>query len=491
MAGFAPLQLYLLPWVSLALLALLWLRCGTLKEAALLGFSFGAGLFLCGTSWIYVSLHVYGGMASPIAALFTLLFCLLLACFPALACALASSVRAGTATRLMLLFPAVWSITEWMRTWVLTGFPWLAFGYSQVPESPLAGYAPILGVFGASLATAVVAGALAFAAQAWLLSRAVGKSRLPPPAFMAGVGLASFLVIAGIALKTHAWTEPVAGEPLRVSLLQGNIPQELKWRPERALATLQTYLEMARAADGRLILLPETALPLLHDNIAPEYLQALADHALRNGGDLLFGVPERDTSGNYFNSVMSLGGAPAQTYRKHHLVPFGDYLPLRPVFGWVMKILHIPMGDFSRGAAVQKPMQVAGQKVAVNICYEDVFGEEIIRQLPEATILANFTNDAWWGDSAASRQHAQIAQMRALETGRPMLRVTNTGVTAIIDPQGRMIATVPEFIATVLNGEVQGYQGSTPYVVFGNYGFLALALGMVLLPTLIRGFRAR
>jgi apolipoprotein N-acyltransferase len=161
-------------------------------------------------------------------------------------------------------------------------------------------------------------------------------------------------------------------------------------------------------------------------------------------------------------------------------VPFGDFFPLQPVLGWIMRLLHIPMSDFSHGAPVQKPLQVAGQKIAVNICYEDAFGEEIIRQLPEATILANFTNDAWWGDTIASRQHLQIAQMRALETGRPMLRATNTGVTAIIDPAGRIVASAPEFTTTKLSGAVRGYQGSTPYIRIGNAGVLLLAGAMVL-----------
>ena len=185
---------------------------------------------------------------------------------------------------------------------------------------------------------------------------------------------------------------------------------------------------------------------------------------------------------------MSVGASAPQTYRKHHLVPFGDYFPLRPVLGWIMALLHVPMSDFSHGAPVQKPMQVAGQKVAVNICYEDAFGEEIIRQLPEATMLANFTNDAWWGDTIASRQHLQIAQMRALETGRPMLRATNTGVTAIIDPTGHIVASAPEFSTTSISGQVRGYHGSTPYIAIGNVGVLVLALAMLLIPPLVTRF---
>jgi apolipoprotein N-acyltransferase len=382
----------------------------------------------------------------------------------------------------MLLHPALWALSEWVRSWLLSGFPWLSIGYSQVPSSPLAGYAPLLGVYGVSLVTAVISGAAAGAIDGFLPGRTRPKPDKPFYAFIAGVCVAVLLVTAGAVLKTHQWTQPVPGEPTSVTLLQGNIPQELKWRPERALATLETYLELVRSADGKLILLPETALPMLNMDVPPDYLKALADRTAQTGGDMLYGVPELDPSGNYYNSVMSVGTAPAQVYRKHHLVPFGDYFPLRPVLGWIMNLLHIPMSDFSPGAQVQKPMRVAGQKIAVNICYEDVFGEEIIRQLPEATMLANFTNDAWWGDSVASRQHLQIAQMRALETGRPMLRATNTGVTAIIAPDGRIVASAPEFTTTQVSGEVRGYQGSTPYIVVGNFGLLALALAMLLIP---------
>jgi apolipoprotein N-acyltransferase len=366
-----------------------------------------------------------------------------------------------------------------MRSWILSGFPWLSIGYSQVPASPLAGYAPVLGVYGISLATAAVAGALAAAVEGSLR-----QSVAHPPGrrlrdVAAAFVVAGLIVGAGAALKTRQWTYPV-GEPTRVTLLQGNIPQEMKWRPERAQATLQTYLALAQSAgNSTLILMPETALPMLNVDVPPDYMDALAAVALRNHGDILYGVPELDPSGAYFNSVMSIGASPAQRYRKHHLVPFGDYFPLQPVLGWIARLMDIPMSDFSHGAAVQSPLQAAGQKVAVNICYEDAFGEEIIRQLPRATMLANFTNDAWWGDTIASRQHLQIAQMRAMETGRPMLRATNTGVSAIIDPAGHIAAAAPEFTTTTLTGLVSGYQGTTPYIMFGNGVVLGLALVMI------------
>ena len=265
--GFAPFGFYAVPVISLTALLLLWQRCRRARSAAAIGFSFGAGKFLAGTSWVYVSLHDYGGMAVPVAAFATLLFCLIQACYPALVGAVLLRWRAPAAVRLMLLFPALWAISEWLRGWVLSGFPWLSVGYAHVPSSPLAGYAPVLGVFGVSLVAAVIAGATASVLQAFL-----HRSDLPDPrarrvAIVTGVGVAVGLVVAGAALKTHPWTQPLAGAPTSVSLLQGNIPQELKWRRERAQATLQSYLELARASDSKLILLPETALPMLNVDI--------------------------------------------------------------------------------------------------------------------------------------------------------------------------------------------------------------------------------
>jgi apolipoprotein N-acyltransferase len=241
-------------------------------------------------------------------------------------------------------------------------------------------------------------------------------------------------------------------------------------------ATLDTYLGMVRGSDARLIILPETALPLFLRDVPENYLEALAEHAKRNNGDVLIGVPERLPNGNYYNSVVSVGSATRQTYRKSHLVPFGEFIPLRPILGELVSRLAIPLQDFSRGTPEQQPLAVAGEQVAINICYEDVFGDEIIRQLPQATLLVNVSNVAWFGRSIAPQQHLQIAQMRALETGRYMLRATNTGMTAVVSPQGLVEAVAPEFQSAVLTRTVAGMRGSTPYVRWGNYAALLLCV---------------
>jgi apolipoprotein N-acyltransferase len=283
------------------------------------------------------------------------------------------------------------------------------------------------------------------------------------------------------------WTTP-DGAPTSVALLQGNIPQDMKWQPEKTRDTLETYARMAAASSAQLIVLPETALPLFESDLPDGYRAGLIDLGRRNGGDVLTGLPTGSLEGAYHNSVVSFGSAPGQRYHKVHLVPFGEYIPLKAVWGWVIEVLHIPLSDFARGAVDQRPLAIGGQRVAADICYEDAFGEEIIRQLPAASVLVNVSNLAWFGDSLAPWQHAQMSQTRALETGRMMLRATNTGLTAIIDAKGRLLAHLPLFTTGSLSGEIQGYVGSTPYVRWGNAPVLMLwgGLAIVLLAAALR-----
>jgi apolipoprotein N-acyltransferase len=489
--GYAPFQLFPIPVLTLAAAALIWHASPRPREAALHGFAFGLGLFGAGVSWVYVSLHDFGGMPALIAGLTTLVFCAYLALYPALIAWVLRWLALPAAVGLSLLLPALWTLAEWLRGWLFTGFPWLALGYSQVPNSPLAGFAPLLGVYGVSLLTAFLSGGVALIGRHIYQLRQVKATKpLRSIASLKVLWVVVALPVAGLLLHNKSWTEPV-GEPVSVAIVQGNVPQDLKWRPERAQRTLDLYSDLTLGTQARLVLLPETALPMFQIDLPAGYLDRFAAHARAQGGDLLTGIPEYAGPGRYYNSVISVGASPSQLYRKVHLVPFGDYFPLTAWLGWFMNLLDIPMSDFSRGTPDQAPLEVAGQKVAANICYEDAFGEEIIRQLPEATLLANFTNDAWWGRSLGSKQHLQIAQMRSLETGRYMLRATNTGMTAIIDPRGMVADSLPEFQVAVLEGKVTGHRGATPYVAWGNGAALLIASALLALGLLgLRRVRA-
>jgi len=473
--GYAPFVWFPLPILTLA--GLFWLaRKATPGRAFLLGWGYAFALFLVGVSWVYISISTYGGMPAPIAALATLLFCAFIALMPGLALLLArqisstltSTLPASSFGRVALAMPAAWVLLEWTRGWIFTGFPWLALGYSQAPISPLAGYAPLLGVYGVSLLAALSAGALVAIGLAYQAKR----SRQAVGIF----AVLSLFWLGGFALQQVAWTQPTAA-PISVALLQGNIGQEMKFRPEKLQATLTQYARAVLASDARLIVLPETALPVLRSYLPPDYLAMLRDHAKARNGDILLGIPVddgRDANGaiRYFNSVISVGTSPEGRYSKVHLVPFGEFVPFG--FRWLVDMMSIPLGDFSRGQPNQAALAAAGERLAVNICYEDAFGEERIHAAADATLLVNISNDAWFGDSWSAWQHLQMGAMRSLETGRWQLRANNTGITAIVDEKGRVKAQLKAFTVGTLSGYAQGYSGKTPYMRWGNAAALAL-----------------
>ena len=454
---FAPFGLFwLAPLVWLGLFWA-WRQSATPRQAALTGFCFGLGFFLGGVSWVYVSLSVFGGMPIWLAAPATFLFCAFMALYPALAGWAFKRWPAHGFWQEAIYFASLIATVDWLRSWFFTGFPWLALGYSQAAPSPLSGFAPLIGVHGLSLLVAL-SGAL-------LLRWRLGALAL------------TLLATSGFGLRQIEWTTPV-GEPISVALIQGNVPQEMKFRPEAFFRTLETYRELIEANPAQLTILPETAIPAFFDQLPPIYVEALKSAAQANQGDLIIGTLSGNSE-HYWNSAISLGSSPLQSYSKTHLVPFGETIP--PGFSWFMNLASIPMSSFTRGPEQQAPLAVAGRHVAVNICYEDVFGEEIIRALPTAGILANLSNTAWFGRSLAQPQHLQIAQIRASEAGRPMLRATNTGMTAVVGPDGVVQAMLPAFTQGVLHSKVQAYEGMTPFARVGNYAFLVLVAALLLL----------
>ena len=474
--GFAPFGLSVLPVLTLAVLFVLWRHAESARRAAWLGFLFGLGLFGAGASWVYIALSMFGDMQGVLAGLATVGFCAYLALFPALAGWATVRIAPSASDSRLAAAAACWTLTEWLRSWLLSGFPWLSVGYAQT-QGPLAGFAPLGGVFLVSFA---VAGSAALVSRLASNVRASERSR-------ATLALVCLFVIwaTGYGLRAIEWSRPI-GAPLAVSLVQGNIPQDLKFEAAYRDKTLATYAELVGQAKGQLIVLPESALPMFADEVPVEFVAQLRKMAQERGGDLLVGLfffeprgPGEDED-HYFNSVVSIGTAPTQRYRKRHLVPFGETIPAKPIVGWfIRRVLHIPLADQTPGPAFQAPFEVAGQHVAVNICYEDAFGSELIFALPEATLLVNVTNDAWYGRSLAAEQHAQISAMRAIETSRPMLRATNTGITSIIDHRGTELTRLPWFTQGILEGTIAGRTGTTFFVRFGDALAVALAFGVV------------
>jgi apolipoprotein N-acyltransferase len=478
--SFAPFGVSLLPALTLAGLFALWQRASSARRAGGLGFAFGLGLFAAGVSWVYIALNTFGEMPTLLAALGTAGFCAYLALFPALAGWVSARTTAPDSLARAMVAAAAWTVSEWLRGGLFSGFGWLSIGYAQI-KAPLAGYAPIGGVLLPGLFLALTA--------AWL-THAVMSINLHRQQMLASAVVLAIVWASGYPLARLDWSYPV-GEPTTVSLVQGNIGQDLKFDPSYREKTFAIYADLVAHSQGRLIVLPESALPMFADEVPPEYVAQLRSAAQRNGGDLLFGLfffeprSSADDEDRYFNSVVTVGTATPQVYRKHHLVPFGETIPLKPVFGWFIRnVLAIPLADQTPGAAYQEPFAVAGQRLAVNICYEDTFGGELARRAADATLLVNVTNDAWYGHSLAAELHDQISAMRALETARPMLRATNTGITSIIDHHGVERSRLPWFTRGVLEGTIAGRQGVTPYVRFGDALAVALAL-LIMVATIL------
>lgn len=483
--GFAPFSLFFVPIVTCAFLFYI-LQAQTAKKVFATSFAFSFGLLITGTSWIYVSLHDFGGMHPALATLATVILSATFALPPAIIQALLTRFTHSEKLRLLAVLPVGLALSDWCRGWFLTGFPWLSIGYSQIPMSPFANYASVLGIYGVTLACAFCSGGLAYlfknlcATQQKLSLKTTLKR---------GATLPVLVIALSIALGIPEWTQQISNKTTSVSLLQGNISQDVKWSPEWLEKTMMTYLDMIIQEKSDLILLPETAIPLLENNVPNWYWDALKNHAKTNNLHILLGIPEKSDEGQFYNSVIQVDGQDEQRYRKHHLVPFGDYFPMRPITSGLLNYLKIPMSNFSHGPKDQAPFVLGRQVLGIDICYEDVFGEEIIRQLPDATVLANFTNDAWWGESLGPQQHLQIAQARSIETGRELLRVTNTGVTAVIDHRGYIVTQAPQFSKTVLRAEIHGRKGSTPYSRWGNLPFVILCL--VILALCVKSTSAR
>jgi len=471
-------------WLQTACIGLLAWRTSvaTPRRAAMLGGFFGTAWVTAGTWWLFISMHRYGGLPAWMAVLAVLALSAFLSLYLAGAMAAFARWRVGRPWRDAWLFAALWLLAELARGTIFTGFPWVASGYAHV-DGPLAALAPWIGVYGIGFVVAALA--------AWV---ALG---LAQPRRRSVAALASVMMVAGLALAGPAQFSNPAGT-LSVALLQGNIPQEEKFASEHQAAALEWHVTGLLQAQADLVIAPETAVPFLPQQMPAEFWPSLKAHFSAGRTHALFGVPLGDEATGYTNSAVGFAPGRQTEYRydKYHLVPFGEFIPLG--FKWFTRMMNIPLGDFNRGSLKQPSFEVKNEKVAPNICYEDLFGEELAARFADAasapTMFANISNIGWFGDTIAITQHLHISRMRSLEFERPMLRATNTGATAAIDHRGRVLHDLRPHTRGVLEATVQGREGLTPFAWwasrFGLWPLLLLAV-MVALPAALAARKSK
>ena len=458
--AFAPAGAWPLAFLCPATLMLLWDGAAP-RAAAWRGFLFTGGTFLAGTYWLYHSIHLIGQAPVWIALTLMLGLVAIMGGYTALlGWAVARWGVAAGPLRYLVLLPAGWVLVEWLRGWFLSGFPWLALGYTQL-DTALKAWAPVGGVYAVSLAVAVLSGALVTFVLGGRAARAVAAVTV------IALSVASYL------LGTVEWTRPLP-RTVTVALVQGAVPQSMKWVPGQLEHTMNLYLELTRDYLGAdIIVWPESAIPSLESNVRG-YLEHVSALAQSRGSSLVAGLVRRDPrSGKHYNAVAAWSHG-EQWYYKRRLVPFGEFFPVPAAVRDWMRLMNLPYSDFAAGTEQQRPLAAGGEALAPTICYEDAYGVEQLTLARESTLLVNVTNDAWFGDSSAPHQHLDISRMRSLETGRPMLRATNDGVTALIAHDGRVLARLPQFRPGVLTGRVEPRTGLTPYLRAGNWPVLAL-----------------
>ncbi|MCG9720796.1 apolipoprotein N-acyltransferase [Shewanella sp. Isolate7] len=493
--AFAPYGLWPIYPLAMAF-ALGHSRALTPRQTFLYWLSFGFGCFSVGISWVHVSMDTFGGLPLIASLGLMAILALYLALYPALAAYLSIRlVPKSLMLRYLAVFPAAWVLTEWARGWVLTGFPWLWAGYSQT-NGPLAPLASNIGALGLSLVLTIIAGALAFAVTpSGKGVRAIGLRALP---------LLLITSLAGLGAFASAQLSPISptGKSVRVALVQGNIAQSMKWQPEALWPTMLKYMDLSRPslADTDLFIWPEAAIP------APEYMvEEFLDNANKvaslNNSAIITGIISKQQN-RFYNSLIVLGnhqqlqqespdyrGDGSNEFRKHHLLPIGEFVPLEDLLRPLAPFFNLPMSSFARGDFKQPNLDVVGHQVAPAICYEIAFPEQLRANVNGGTeLLLTVSNDAWFGRSNGPLQHMEIAQMRAIELGRPLLRATNNGVTAVVNPSGKITHSLPQFETGVLKAEVPLVTGSTGFARWGQTPLLLLCT-IVLIGAVIRRLR--
>lgn len=464
----APYNIWPLALIAVVLFALAIQNAST-GLASLRGWLMASGLFLSGASWVYVSIHEHGNAPVWLASTLTIGFCLGLGLFGVFPSYLYARFFARHWLGKTLAFAALWVIGEWFRSWFLTGFPWLYLGYSHT-ENTLSGWAPVSGAFFISLIIALTAATLA-----WWLQTRMRKG-------LVLLGICALAWIAGPLLARVEWTTPTTGKPIKVALIQADVPQQQKWNNDALAPMLKYYSDTTNELlpTHDLVAWPETAIPRLYQRVLP-FVGAIDRAAIEHNSAVLVGIPygyEDDRGRGYYNSIIALGNA-SGLYHKRHMVPFGEYVPLESLLRGLIEFFDLPMSAFTKGDAVQPKFTLktrSGETVGISayLCYEVSYPDVAPYAMPDAELLLTASNDTWFGHSIGPHQHMQIAQMRALEAGRYMIRVTNNGVTALVDAKGHITQQVPQFTRAVLSGEVYAMKGITPFARTGDWPVLGL-----------------
>lgn len=465
--AFAPINCYLLAFICPAL----WLATllnSKPTRAFWRGWLFGFGVMIIGASWIFVSIYFFGNTPLWLASLGTLGFVCVLALFFAVqALCLVRFFPTNHWLKLTVAFAATWVLQEWLRSWALTGFPWLLLGNSQI-ATWLGNYATITSVYGVSFLVAICAG---------LLVNLFYSHRH----YLGSTITIILLFTIGAFLGTIAWTQP-ASPPVRVSLVQGDIPQSIKWDPNTLNLSLSRYRGLTEMQwQSAIIAWPESSIPALLNDVS-QYVDRIGVEAKKHNSTVIIGAPSADITQHFFyNSVVAVGDGNG-TYLKRHLVPFGEYVPLEYWLRGLIGFFNLPMSGFSQGQSQQTLLRAGTIPIATYLCYEIAYVNLLWPDLPQAQLLLNMSDDTWFGRSWAAAQQLQIAQMRSLETGRYQMVVANDGFTAIINQHGEITARLPRFMSSVLTGTVIPMTGSTPLILTGLL-FWELVLIVVTLAT--------
>ncbi len=485
-ASLAPLDFW--PAAIGGLMLLLWvLHQASPKTAFFRGWLFGIGLFGSGASWVFVSIKQFGNAPMPLALCLTALWCTGLGLLPAISCAVLRWLNANNIQRDVLLFPAIWVLGEWTRTWLLTGFPWLFIGYGHV-QGPLQGLAPIGGVLAISYTLALTAAVIW---RLMLISQASnsGGRRLPLPHWIP-VGALLLIWATALLVDPLRWTQ-ATDKQLSAGLVQANIDQNEKWQRSKIAGHIALQRKLSEELWGKdLVLWPEAAIPVLYQR-ADAVLDQLQRQARISGSRFITGIPYRDSeTGAVYNSIASLG-EDRQLYFKRNLVPFGEFMPLESLLRGLIDFFDLPMSSFSAGPAQQEYLRIGDLQAAALICYEAVYLNTVPQSdTPPPDLLLTISNDTWFGSSFGPLQHLQMAQMRALEWGRGMVRGTNNGVSALISADGKILARTEQFQQQVLSGEVPIRSGLTPYARFGEWPIVFLCFALLALCGFLPAFRS-